>query len=376
MNYHEDQGVQKEVDDWQAYELVESLKDPLTGQQLWQCTQCDFSCDEKDKVKEHVEKHIAGVDDQENNHITGDIDSVVIRLDNGCGFQCSVCLKITSTKTNLKRHIGSVHMIEEPAPCEHCGKQFKNSHTLRNHISLNHKGGSLRRVCDICGKECTSSATLYLHRRRTHNISAQRLTPGTEQWRKTFPKEDQEKNQRQCVALTMMTKLGDGSGFMCTKCDKVTTGPAAKGNLKQHIISMHVSDTAKYCKICGKKFKNEHVLSSHISAQHRNPQPKKAHECNLCGKVLRNGAISKHMRRHREDPEFTFKALARAPRALPKKKKPVEDVKYKSDSEGYIAAQGRSPGAVSLAGKGEIHACWEVKAVGVALPSFPAIRLW
>ena len=50
---------------WIGNELVEMCQDPLTGQQLWECNQCDFSCSTRAIIKEHVERHIAGDLDSE-----------------------------------------------------------------------------------------------------------------------------------------------------------------------------------------------------------------------------------------------------------------------------------------------------------------------
>ena len=45
---------------WIGNELIEVCQDPLTGQQLWECNQCDFSCSTRAMIKGHVERHIAG----------------------------------------------------------------------------------------------------------------------------------------------------------------------------------------------------------------------------------------------------------------------------------------------------------------------------
>ena len=50
---------------WIGNELIEVCQDPLTGQQLWECNQCDFSCSTRAIIKEHVERHIAGELDSE-----------------------------------------------------------------------------------------------------------------------------------------------------------------------------------------------------------------------------------------------------------------------------------------------------------------------
>ena len=65
---------------------------------------------------------------------------------------------------------------------------------------------------------------------------------------------------------TMISKLDDGGGFMCLACEKVV---AHKGNLKKHIISMHLGDTPHDCHICGRKFKNLNSVQNHVSINHR-----------------------------------------------------------------------------------------------------------
>jgi len=69
-----------------------------------------------------------------------DSSSLMAPLNDG-GFICLVCQKEASTKGNLKKHIESMHMEEDPVACNVCGKIFKNRNTLQNHISLTHRRG-------------------------------------------------------------------------------------------------------------------------------------------------------------------------------------------------------------------------------------------
>jgi len=68
------------------------------------------------------------------------VASLIAQLDGGKGFMCIVCNKVSSQKTNLKKHILSMHTEDAPQNCSFCGKQFKNKNTLQNHVSLNHRG--------------------------------------------------------------------------------------------------------------------------------------------------------------------------------------------------------------------------------------------
>jgi len=68
------------------------------------------------------------------------VASLIAQLDDGTGFMCLVCNKISSHKTNLKKHVQCMHTEDKPQSCSFCGKQFKNKNTLQNHVSLNHRG--------------------------------------------------------------------------------------------------------------------------------------------------------------------------------------------------------------------------------------------
>jgi len=68
------------------------------------------------------------------------VASLIAQLDDGTGFMCLVCNKISSHKTNLKKHVQCMHTEDKPQNCSFCGKQFKNKNTLQNHVSLNHRG--------------------------------------------------------------------------------------------------------------------------------------------------------------------------------------------------------------------------------------------
>jgi len=65
--------------------------------------------------------------------------SLVAQLEEGNGFMCLLCSKVSSTKGNLKKHVESMHTEDQPQKCKFCGKNFKNKNTLQNHVSLHHR---------------------------------------------------------------------------------------------------------------------------------------------------------------------------------------------------------------------------------------------
>ena len=67
-------------------DLMESRKDPVTGNLVWQCTQCEYFNKLKFTVKEHVETHIAGVE-----------------------HKCPHCDKTSATRNALRGHVIRQH---------------------------------------------------------------------------------------------------------------------------------------------------------------------------------------------------------------------------------------------------------------------------
>ena len=69
---------------------------------------------------------------------------------------------------------------------------------------------------------------------------------------------------------SMIAKMDDGVAFVCLVCQKVVLH---KGNLKKHIVSMHIGESPQECPLCGKSFKNLNSLQNHTSIHHRGLVP-------------------------------------------------------------------------------------------------------
>jgi len=69
-----------------------------------------------------------------------DLDAILTSLvtHNGESWQCLRCGKVTKTKAHIKQH-AETHVEGIENICGFCGKKFKTSNTLKNHISLTHK---------------------------------------------------------------------------------------------------------------------------------------------------------------------------------------------------------------------------------------------
>ncbi|KAG7170087.1 abrupt-like 4 [Homarus americanus] len=61
--------------------------------------------------------------------------------DNKPKWQCPVCYKLLSTRSNLKIHVQDKHSsLQHAFPCPVCGHVYKTRNSLHNHMSIRHRG--------------------------------------------------------------------------------------------------------------------------------------------------------------------------------------------------------------------------------------------
>ena len=61
----------------------------------------------------------------------------------------------------LNRHMKVFHEGAYDCSCEICGKDFKETNTLKNHMATKHSGNLFE--CSVCGKEFSQSSSLRRH---------------------------------------------------------------------------------------------------------------------------------------------------------------------------------------------------------------------
>merc|ERR1711874_761026 len=64
----------------------------------------------------------------------------IVPVDGHVGpFKCTVCGKLSSHKSNLRKHVENIHFPGYIAhSCKHCTEIFPTRNHLNHHISLNH----------------------------------------------------------------------------------------------------------------------------------------------------------------------------------------------------------------------------------------------
>ena len=82
-------------------------------------------------------------------------------------FRCESCHKNFKRKSDLKRHTETIHRGSISFPCESCGKNFSRKRDLKRHTELIHEG-SINFQCQFCGKNYTRKSDLKRHTDAVH----------------------------------------------------------------------------------------------------------------------------------------------------------------------------------------------------------------
>ena len=142
---------------------------------------------------------------------------------------CHICGKFY--KTDLKRHVASVHQKKKPFKCDikSCKFAFADKSALKKHTSIVHEGKKPLKpfLCTICGVRCVAKATLKFHIENVHEGK----------------------------------KL-----HMCSKCGKSFS---ALASLNIHISTVHERNKPYQCSSCDKRFGLKNVLKKHMKKIHQ-----------------------------------------------------------------------------------------------------------
>ena len=170
-------------------------------------------------------------------------------------IKCDQCEKVYYGKSNLERHILSVH-LKIKFPCEICGIEYSQENNLNQHLILihHHEKGKKKRVkCDQCDKSFATRGALHLHKQNSESH-----------------------------VLNVHEKIK----YPCQLCWKLFH---SESDLASHVSKPH----PHLCNMCSKAFFTPSSLDYHVRKDHLQSYP-----CNLCGKILvYASALKNHMER-------------------------------------------------------------------------------
>ena len=283
-------------------EIHAQLNRPLPGQNtIYKCVFCDQVFTTKEFLLAHNEEQHPNETANVNNYV----------------FKCYYknCDKVFPSEKLFKSHFDLVHeentqdsKSEGPYCCQHCGVQFVNVKTLRQHSKTSHSSvGTFK--CALCNKgyknECDLKSHMKDHTdkrkkyicnycskawdRPSDLVKHIRIHTGD----KPFQCKDCDKRFADKSLFLKHSRTHKSSSsifYICGICDKKFQ---VESNLEKH-LKTHTA--ASYsCSACGKKFFDEISLGAHINL-HNGVLP---YNCTFCNKEFGQLAdLKKHERIH------------------------------------------------------------------------------
>nr|XP_006815390.1 PREDICTED: zinc finger protein 845-like [Saccoglossus kowalevskii] len=307
--------------------------------QTWKCNICDTSYPRKAKLQQHNYRHHCK---QKCQHCDKQFDCLkrLTTQDDGTGklqyqcdgcneyfepqetspFNCQICWKSFTCKTELKIHINmhksagienESHVNYESRnseaqanqyKCITCDKGFQNTYALNGHIYNCHS--DLTWKCSICDKRYPGKIKLQQHKYRQHCKQSCIHCDKKFDSLKTLSTHTDAmgKLQYQCDGCNGYFESQETSPFNCKFCWK-SLGHSYDLRLHENThTGLEPQPGSVKCEECGEIFatrilRNEHHINDHKTTKYR---------CELCGKEFsRRTCHIAHVKKHKYQKAYT-----------------------------------------------------------------------
>lgn len=222
--------------------------------------------------------------------------------------ECAICNKVLTNSSKLKSHMETRH-LPRIFTCDHCGKFFRSKDNCRLHMSHHRKYFLVE--CRACKKtyksiqslryhlrqhfehhQCETCGAVFEHKKLLlgHVLSKHKkelMMPCRFCSRKFARNDARETHER--------TIHKDGKVGPRYECDKCESGFDLREDLLNHKTLNHNYGVIHTCDICGKVFRKQLLLNTHMST-HKG----KTIQCDIC-KIMFTfpSALTKHHRQNR-----------------------------------------------------------------------------
>ena len=201
---------------------------------IFVCLRCNYICNAKSKLKEHV---------------------LEIHKDRADYKLCRKCSRyVKCTDLTIEQHM---EVCEGPVPfkCPHCEKNFKYESSLKSHIIRHNPDAPKKFQCPDCEYKSNYKANLKKHFKNIHSDKSEsELKCPFEDCNKVFHTQDNLKRHFKFHS--------EERPHGCTKCDKKFKTAAA---LRGHFV-VHSPSRPFKCNIndCTKDFRSKKLLKNHM----------------------------------------------------------------------------------------------------------------
>ena len=215
-------------------------------------------------------------------------------------YQCPLCNEPHKYKPSLREHVRVDHYQEEPFrksyQCPHCEKLWSMKYTMDQHIKRVHPTGNEIFVCHECNAEFLSSCKLHAHKQIHHTKvfkvcdtcgKSFKLTTALNQHIKTQHKKEDPLFCQTCgkkwysnASLRDHQKTHETGVYPCTVdgCQKVFDN---KIKFQTHVRKNHCEKKPlkHECDICSKRFRIKSLLKNHVDFVHLKIRNFKCDQC-------------------------------------------------------------------------------------------------
>ena len=200
-------------------------------------------------------------------------------LEREIDHKCKKCGKAFWDKSNLRRHIKSVHNKMKDHICKECGYSASQKIALKKHIKAVHDKIK-DHICKECGYAASEKFNLQIHINEVHDKIRDHVC-----------KECGYATSREVSLKEHIKSVHDKiKDHICKECGYAAS---REGSLKQHIKAVHEKIKDHICKECGYAASRKFHLQIHIKAVH---DKIRNHVCKGCGySAAQKAKLKRHM---------------------------------------------------------------------------------